>query len=159
MLFVRDGETGAYTPADHHLVVQQALRALEADTAVREVFPTPDSVRNMLRLRMGHLERETFTVLFLDSHNRLIAIEDLFTGTLNATSVYPREVVKAALQHNAAAVILAHNHPSGIATPSRADEALTQTLKAALQLVDVRCLDHLIVCKDTSLSFAEKGLI
>lgn len=86
VLFVRDGETGAYTPADHHLVVQQALRALEADTATREAFPTPDSVRHMLRLRMGHLERETFTVLFLDCHNRLIAIEDLFTGTVNENS-------------------------------------------------------------------------
>jgi DNA repair protein RadC len=100
-----------------------------------------------------------FAVLFLDSQNRLIALEELFRGTLTQTSVYPREVVLRALHHHAAAVVLAHNHPSGTALPSRADEALTQSLKAALALVDVRVLDHFIVTRDNAASMAELGLI
>jgi DNA repair protein RadC len=100
-----------------------------------------------------------FAVLFLDSQNRLIALEELFRGTLSQTSVYPREVVLRALHHHAAAVVLAHNHPSGAAQPSRADEALTQSLKAALALVDVRVLDHFIVTRDQAASMAEMGLM
>jgi DNA repair protein RadC len=100
-----------------------------------------------------------FAVLFLDSQNRLLALEELFRGTLSQTSVYPREVVLRALHHHAASVVLAHNHPSGVAEPSRADEALTQSLKAALALVDVRVLDHFIVTRDRAASMAEMGLV
>jgi DNA repair protein RadC len=102
---------------------------------------------------------EVFVVVFLDAQHRVVASEELFRGTLTQTSVYPREVVKRALHHNAAAVILAHNHPSGVAEPSRADEALTAALKQALGLVDVRVLDHFVVAGDGALSFAERGLL
>ncbi len=102
---------------------------------------------------------EVFVVLFLDSQNRLIAAEEMFRGTLAQTSVYPREVVKAALGHNAAAVIFAHNHPSGVAEPSRADEMLTTALKQALALIDCRTLDHVVVASDRTTSFAERGLL
>jgi DNA repair protein RadC len=108
---------------------------------------------------MGGRAHEVFAVLFLDSQNRLIALEELFRGTLNQTSVYPREVVLRALHHHAAAVVLAHNHPSGEARPSRADETLTQTLKAALALVDVRVLDHFVVTRTQACSMAEMGLV
>lgn len=102
---------------------------------------------------------EVFVVMFLDAQNRLIAAEEMFRGTLTQTSVYPREIVKRAIEHNAASVIFAHNHPSGNTTPSRADEQLTYTLKSALQLIDIRVLDHVIVSGNQSLSFAEHGLI
>ena len=98
-------------------------------------------------------------VLFLDAQNRLIACEEMFRGTLTQTSVYPREVVKAALKHNAAAVIFAHNHPSGVAEPSRADEVLTVALKQALSLVECKALDHFIVATEKTISFAERGLL
>ena len=115
--------------------------------------------RHYLQLRLSGEWCEHFAVLYLDSQNRLVAFENHFTGTLTQTSVYPREVVWAALQHFAAAVVLTHNHPSGVATPSRADEALTQTLKAALALMDVRLLDHVIVAPGAAVSMAEHGLI
>ena len=120
---------------------------------------SPAAVKDYLRLKIADLPNEVFAVVFLDVQNRVITIEEMFRGTLTQTSVYPREVVKAALAHNAAAVILAHNHPSGSAEPSRADEALTQTLKAALALVDVRVLDHMVVTRAVVLSFAERGLL
>ena len=116
-------------------------------------------MKDYLRLKLGEREHEVFVVVFLDTQHRVIAIEELFRGTLSQTSVYPREVVKEALARNAGAVILAHNHPSGNPEPSRADEFLTQTLKAALALVDVRVLDHLVVTRAGVLSFAERGLI
>lgn len=122
-------------------------------------FETPEAVRTYLRLHLAGEQRERFAVLFLNSQNQPIAFETLFIGTLIQTSVYPREVVCAALAHGAAAVIFAHNHPSGKATPSRADEALTQTLKTALALVDVRVLDHMIVAGDQAVSMAELGLV
>jgi len=100
-----------------------------------------------------------FVVLFLDVHNRVLAVEEMFRGTLTQTSVYPREVLIRALHHNAAAVVLAHNHPSGSVQPSRADETLTQALRSALALVDVRILDHVIVAPGLSLSMAERGLV
>ena len=112
-----------------------------------------------MRLLLHDRPHEIFVVVFLDSQNRLLAAEELFRGTLAQTSVYPREVVKTALAHNAAAVIFAHNHPSGVAEPSRADEALTQSLKQALSLVDVKVLDHFIVAGTSTLSFAERGLL
>lgn len=123
-----------------------------------EAMSSPNTVKNYLRLKLDGLEHEVFCVLFLDSQNRVIEFEELFRGTLNQASVYPREVVKRALAHNAAAVILSHNHPSGEAEPSRADTVLTDTLKSALALVDVKVLDHFIVA-DTVLSFSERGLI
>lgn len=122
-------------------------------------FHSPDGVKNYLRLHLASERREVFAVLFMDSQNRVIAFEAMFVGTLSQTSVYPREVALAALRHEAAAVILAHNHPSGSIQPSRADEHLTRTLKQALALVDVRVLDHIIVGGDAVLSMAEQGLV
>lgn len=119
----------------------------------------PDAVRLYLRLLLTDAECELFVALFLDAQHRLLETEEMFRGTLAQTSVYPREVVKAALKHNAAAVILAHNHPSGVAEPSRADELLTTSLKQALALVDVRVLDHFIVAGSNVISFAERGLL
>ena len=140
-------------------VLELARRAMAEQLKQREVFSSPGAVKHYLQLHLAAKAHEVFAVLFLDAQNRLIAMEELFRGTLTQTSVYPREVVLRALQHKAAAVVLAHNHPSGTVQPSRADEALTQTLKAALALVDVRVLDHLIVAQGEALSMAEKGLI
>lgn len=125
----------------------------------RSVFDGPDTVKSYLRLHLGAEPVEHFAVIFLDSQNRGIAFERVFTGTLTQTSVYPREVVLAALRHNAAGVILAHNHPSGSMHPSQADRALTQTLKTTLALVDVRVMDHVIVGAGGAVSMAELGLV
>ncbi|MBS0293038.1 MAG: DNA repair protein RadC [Proteobacteria bacterium] len=140
-------------------VLELARRALAQQLREREVFDSPGAVKQYLQLHLAARAHEVFAVLLLDSQNRLIAMEELFRGTLTQTSVYPREVVLRALHHQAAAVVLAHNHPSGSVQPSRADEALTQTLKAALALVDVRVLDHVIVAPGTALSMAEQGLV
>jgi DNA repair protein RadC len=140
-------------------VLELARRALAQQLQEKALFDSPKAVREYLQLQLGAKQHEVFAVLFLDSQNRLIALEELFRGTLSQTSVYPREVVLRALHHHAAAVVLAHNHPSGTATPSRADEALTQSLKAALALVDVRVLDHFIVTREQAASMAEMGLI
>lgn len=145
--------------AELQAVLEIARRALVAELARQPVFDAPDAVRQYLRLQLAHLAHEVFAVLFLDHQHRLLAMEELFRGTLSQTSVYPREVVKRALALNAGAVILAHNHPSGLAEPSRADEVLTQSLKSALALVDVRVLDHLVVGRHDVVSFAERGLI
>jgi DNA repair protein RadC len=123
------------------------------------VFPEPSAVTDFLKLHFAGREHESFVVLFLDAHNKLLAMEEMFRGTLTQTSVYPREVVKAALGHNAASVMVAHNHPSGLPQQSHADEVLTHTLKQALALVDVRVLDHLVIAGNRSLSFAERGLL
>jgi DNA repair protein RadC len=140
--------------------LELARRALVDPLKVRDALASPQAVRDWLRLSLGSLQHEVFIALWLDSQNRLIASEELFNGTLTQTSVYPREVVKRALAHNAGAVILAHNHPSGLAEPSRADEVLTSSLKQALALVDVKLLDHFIVTANANpLSFAERGLI
>ena len=137
-----------------------ARRALSEEMSARDMFVSPGQVRDWLRLKLSSRPQEIFMVLWLDAQNRLLKAEELFTGTLTQTSVYPREVVKAALAHNAAAAILAHNHPSGVAEPSKADELLTQSLKAALAMVDVKVLDHFIVAGNTRpLSFAERGLL
>ena len=140
-------------------VFELARRALSQRLKEREAFHTPDAVKQYLQLQLAHKNHEVFAVLFLDSQNRLLAMEELFRGTLSQTSVYPREVVMRALHHQAAAVVLSHNHPSGSVQPSRADEHLTQTLKAALALVDVRVLDHIIVGQGQALSMAEQGLM
>lgn len=138
-------------------VLELARRALAQQLREREVFDSPDAVKNYLRLHLAARGHEVFAVLFLDAQNRLLALEEMFRGTLTQTSVYPREVVLCALRHQAGAVVLAHNHPSGTLQPSRADEALTQTLKAALALIDVRVLDHVIVGAAGAVSMAEQG--
>ena len=120
---------------------------------------SPQDVKDYLRLEIGLLEHEVFCVVYLDAQHRVIEQRQMFRGTVTQTSVYPREVVKESLHLNAAAVILAHNHPSGVPEPSRADEFLTKTLKTALQLVDVRVLDHLVVTANAVVSFAERGLL
>jgi len=135
-------------------------RALEEDISIHPIsFNSPNVVKDYLRLVLGGRQQEVFLVLFLDAQHRLIAAEELFHGTLTQTSVYPREVVKRALIHNAAAVMLSHNHPSGLAEPSSADRSLTEALKQALGLVDVRVLDHIVIGEQEALSFAERGLI
>jgi DNA repair protein RadC len=141
-------------------VIARAIAVLEEHARYNAIsFAAPEAVADYLRLRVGGLEHEVFGVLWLDAQNRLIDAEELFRGTLTQTSVYPREVVKVALAKNAGAAILYHNHPSGIAEPSRADELLTGTLKTALALVDVRVLDHFIVTVGETMSFASRGLI
>lgn len=140
-------------------VLELARRALGQQLREREVFTMPDTVRQYVQLHLGARPYEVFAVLFLDAQQRLLAMEELFRGTLNQTSVYPKEVVLRALHHHAASVVLAHNHPSGTVSPSRADEALTQTLKSALALVDVRVVDHIIVAAGDSLSMAQRGLV
>ena len=131
------------------------------DETMRErcVLSTPEAVRAYLRIHFAGREYESFVVLFLDTQNRLVSVNELFRGTLNQTSVYPREIVKAALKENAAAVIFSHTHPNGVVEPSRADETLTGALKQALALVDVKVLDHFIVAGPSTLSFAEQGLL
>jgi DNA repair protein RadC len=140
-------------------IFEMSRRALSEQLQARDVFKSPQAVRDYLVLKLGNLTREVFLVLFLDTQNRLVASEEMFSGSLKETSVYPREVVKRTLHHNAAAVIFAHNHPSGIAQQSQADELLTKQLKQALALVDVRVLDHFIVAGNNTLSFSEKGLL
>lgn len=140
-------------------IFEMSRRALQEEMRARDVLTSPQQVRDYLCLKLGGLTREVFIVLFLDAQNRVLAYEELFSGTLTQTSVYPREVVKRALYHNAASVIFAHNHPSGIAEQSRADELLTTALKQALGLVDIRVLDHFVVAGNTTLSFAERGLL
>lgn len=134
-------------------------RALSAQMQCGIFLSAPAAVCDYLKLNMRGLLYEVFQVLFLDTQNRLLASEEMFRGTLTQASVYPREVVRHALDHNAAAIIFAHNHPSGLAEPSRADEVLTRNLKQALALVDVKVLDHFIVAGEQCLSFAERGLL
>ena len=153
------GLGGTAKRAELLAVLELSRRALAQQLRERTVFDAPQAVRDYLQLHLAARAHEVFAVLFLDSGNRLIAMEELFRGTLTQTSVYPREVVLRALHHHAAAVVLAHNHPSGSVQPSRADEALTQTLKAALSLIDVRVLDHVIVAAGSTLSMAEEGLV
>lgn len=138
-------------------VIEMGRRVLKEDLAIRTSLASPQAVKDYLCLSLGSLEHEVFMVLFMDARNRLLAADQLFRGTLTQTSVYPREVVKLALAHNAAAVILAHNHPSGAPEPSQADRFLTESLKQALALVDVKVLDHIIVAARQATSFAERG--
>jgi DNA repair protein RadC len=140
-------------------VLELARRAMAQQLRAREVFSSPDAVKHYLQLHLAREPHEQFAVMFLDAQNRLIELEVMFRGTLTQTSVYPREIVVRALQREAASVVLAHNHPSGTVQPSRADEALTHTVKAALALVDVRVLDHVIVAPGDALSMAERGLL
>ena len=150
---------GAARAAQFSAALELARRSLREEMQVRDSLASPAAVRGYLRLRMQHLGHEVFWAVFLDAQNRVIAAEELFRGTLTQTSVYPREVVKQALAHNAAGVILAHNHPSGVAEPSVQDQALTRSLAESLALVDVKVLDHFIVAPGACLSFAERGLL
>ena len=145
--------------AELSAVIEIARRALAQRLAEAPVFDAPAAVKQFVALALGALPHEVFSVLFLDSQHRLLQHDEMFRGTLTQTSVYPREVVRRALALNAAAVILAHNHPSGVAEPSRADEFLTQSLKSALALVDVRVLDHMVIGRGPVVSFAERGLL
>ena len=142
-------------------IIEAALKILEQRITYNTdgaVLTSPEDSRNYVKLQLALYEHEVFACLFLDNRNRVISFEKLFHGTIDGASVYPREVVKAALSHNAAAVIFAHNHPSGVAEPSRADEQITKRLKDALALIDVRVLDHLVVGSEI-VSFAERGLL
>lgn len=157
---------GAIEPAReqrvrHILAVAKELllRDLQRDCRRQPVLDDPKDLCDWLRLRCAGLEHEIFLVVYLDTHLRLLDAEEIARGTLTQTSVYPREVVKAALAHNAAAVAFAHNHPSGSPEPSRADELLTTTLKSALALVDVRVVDHVVVAGAQTVSFAQRGLL
>ena len=153
------GMGGSTKRSELMAVLELARRAMGERLKERTVFDSPEAVKQYLQLHIGSRPHEVFAVLFLDVQHRLLTLEELFRGTLTQTSVYPREVVTRALHHTAAAVVLAHNHPSGSIEPSRADESLTQTLRAALALVDVRVLDHVIVSPGQSFSMAERGLI
>jgi len=150
---------GPAKAAELAAAVELVRRSLIEEAAAGDALTSPQAVRDYLRLTLRARPYEVFVGIFLDSQNRLLATEEMFRGTLAQTSVYPREVVKAALARNAAAVIFAHNHPSGVAEPSRADELLTQALKQALALVDIRTLDHFVVAGSQLVSFAERGLL
>lgn len=150
---------GPVHAAEFKAMIEIVRRSLVEEAAARDALASPEAVRAYLKLALAPLPYEAFLALFLDSQNRLLAARELFRGTLAQTSVYPREVVKAALAHNAAGVVFAHNHPSGVAEPSRADELLTQSLKQALALVDIRTLDHFVVAGNRVVSFAERGLL
>jgi DNA repair protein RadC len=150
---------GAAKTARLAAILEIARRCLAEELNNGPALGAPSAVRDYLRLSLGTRQHEVFVALFLDAQHRVLRTEELFRGTLTQTSVYPREVVKAALAANAAAVIFAHNHPSGVAQPSRADELLTRQLKEALALVDVKVLDHFVVVADHTLSFAERGLL
>lgn len=153
--------TTTTTTAEEDAIIFQALRILanRRHRPIGQAFESATDVKAYCRLMLGEYQYEVFSVLFLDAKNCLIATEEMFRGTLTQTSVYPREVLVRALHHHASAVILTHNHPSGSLNPSRADSALTQTLKSALALVDVRVLDHIIVTPSDALSMAEKGMV
>jgi DNA repair protein RadC len=150
---------GPAKAAQLQAALELARRALGEQMRARDALSSPQSVRDYLRLVLSGRDYEVFMAVLLDAQNRVIAAEELFRGTLTQTSVYPREIVKFALAHGAAAIIFAHNHPSGLAEPSQADELLTRTLRQALALVDVRVLDHFIVGEGAAMSFAERGLI
>ncbi|KAB0463731.1 RadC family protein [Vibrio kanaloae] len=139
-------------------LLERAAEALAAKYKREGTFTNPTNVKEYLKIKLGAHDREVFAVMFLDNQHQLISFEELFFGTIDAASIYPREVLKSALNHNAAAVVFAHNHPSGIAEPSQADRRITQRLVDALKLVDIRVLDHIVVGEDC-VSFAEKGWI
>lgn len=150
---------GPAKAAQFAAAIELARRALQEQLKERAALTSPGTVRDYLRLALGRREEEAFVCIWLDAQHKVIEIKEAFTGTLTQTSVYPREIVKAALARNAAAVIFAHNHPSGVAQPSQADELLTRNLKEALALVDVKVLDHFIVAGNQTISFAERGLL
>lgn len=158
VLYVRDN-AGQYVVASREQVIGNARAHLEKKLSYGKEFFSPRDAREYLMHRLSGNDVEVFTVMFLDIRHRLIACEDMFTGTLNGTAVHQREVARRALKHNAAAIIVAHNHLSGVPDPSRADEVMTKRLKEALSLVEVRLLDHIIVGAGESASFSERGLL
>ena len=163
MLEAGDLETvkglGPAKRAQFAAAIELARRSLQEKLKESSALTSPAAVRDYLRLALGRREEEVFVCIWLDAQHRVIEIEEAFSGTLTQTSVYPREIVKKALARNAAAVIFAHNHPSGVAQPSQADELLTRTLKEALALVEVKVLDHFVVAGNQAISFAERGLL
>ena len=140
-------------------ILEMAHRHLHENLMRSDVLSSPEQTKQYLQLRLQSYPYEVFACLFLDNRHRILAFEELFRGTIDGASVYPREVVRRALQHNAAAIIFSHNHPSGVAEPSRADEQITLRLKQALELIDVRTLDHIIVGQAETVSLAERGLL
>ena len=140
-------------------VLEMSRRALQEEMKSGDALNSPRAVRDYLHLLLRHRPQEVFMAIYLDAQHRVLTSEELFSGTLTQTSVYPREVVKRVLHHNAAAVVFAHNHPSGVAEPSQSDRMLTDALMQALSLVDVRVLDHFIVAGGNVMSFAEQGMI
>jgi DNA repair protein RadC len=153
-----DGNYQFVRAVSPQVIVHLAFQILDKQVH-GEVLSSPQQTRDYLRLRLGTRECEYFSVIFLDNRHRVLTIEDMFRGTIDGASIYPREVVKAALLHNAAAVMFAHNHPSGVAEPSQADRAITDRLVNALSLVDVRVLDHFVISVRETVSFAERGLL
>lgn len=157
MLYIQEAN-GEYRTADEDDVIYEAIAIYNRYFVKGESLTNPDKARDLVKLKLAHYEHEVFLCLFLDNQHKVIASEELFRGTIDGASVYPREVVKSALQHNAAALIFAHNHPSGVTEPSSADKAITDKLKQALALVGIHVLDHFIV-GETVYSFAEHSLI
>lgn len=155
-LFIKT-PTGRYAPATKNAVCEAAAEYLKPLDG--EVIRSPADTEDFLRGKLAHLEHEVFVMVLLNNRHKVLAYSELFRGTIDGTSVYPREVIKEILKHNAAAIILAHNHPSGTAEPSQADERITKRIKAACDLIDVRLLDHLIIAGQQSVSFAKRGLL
>jgi len=157
-LLVRDAN-GDYTPAPSEVILEAARQVIDTKMQRGEKFVSPAAVKDYLRLKLAGYEHEVFAILMLDNQHRLIAYSEMFRGTIDSASIHPREVVKEVLAHNAGALIIAHNHPSGHPEPSAADRQITQRLKDALALVEVRVLDHIVVGGLQTVSFAEEGLI
>ena len=157
-LLVRDDQ-GRYLMATADQILEAARQVIDQKIRRGASFTSPSEVKDYLKAKLSGYEREVFAVMLMDSRHCLIEYVELFQGTIDQAAVYPREVVKLAMQHNAAAMIISHNHPSGNPDPSRADEMLTKRLQDALALVDVRVLDHIIVAGNDTASFAERGLI
>jgi DNA repair protein RadC len=156
--FVRDA-AGALASVPDSDIIEAALKILSKRLSRGSVLSSPRATRDYLAIRFGQVEREVFSAIYLTKRHQVIACEELFWGTVDGASVHPRIVVKEALRHNAAALIVSHNHPSGQAEPSQADEFITSRLKAALDLIDVRLLDHIITANGSTLSMAERGLL
>ncbi len=157
MLYIKN-EDGCYRIADEDDVIEEATHIYNGYFAKGTTILNPADSADYLKLKLAHFEHEVFLCLFLTNHNQVISCDEMFHGTIDSASVYPREVVKLALQYNAAAVVFSHNHPSGIEVPSRADKEITNKLKKALEIVDIRVLDHIII-GDSTYSFAEHGLL
>lgn len=157
MLYKKCGKGDLFKPATVEEVREHYIEL--TDNVIGSTIRSPNDTEQFLHARLMGLEHELFCIIYLDNRHRVIEYQELFRGTVDGTSVYPREVVKEALKHNAAAIILAHNHPSGVAEPSQADERITKRLKSALEVVDIRVLDHLIIGKEKTTSLASRGLM
>ena len=157
-LYIKD-LFGEYMPADTTVIIAEAKRRMALKLRRGAALTSPGSAREAIRLKMAEYEHEVFACLFLDNQHRIIQYAELFHGTIDGASVYPREVVKAALSCNAAATIFFHNHPSGVSEPSEADKFITQRLKQAFGLLEMRVLDHFVIGAEDTYSFAEHGLL